>query len=239
MTSVAGSTSIHHINYGTTFSLRGRVGFSDEAWTHSYLIDIGQEIDIPLIPTCANLSSKICKAKNSLVFKLNAARSELSSNLNTIRKLLDNLLPNTDLPIQTMLKSALFGFLGTIIHSMTGLADEDQMRQVEGQIKTLTKAIKAVGGTLMHENDEFSSFVKTVDERLNNAVAGIQQNALETEKLTNEFHRAAENLERLTFITTASVVRELTNIQTITTQHERLTQALSDLAENKLSHLLL
>ena len=92
----------HHINFGTTFSPRGSICFSTEAWRHSFLIDIGKPFHIPAFPFCAvttrTSNSSICAAKNRLAFAVNAIRTELGHHLNDMVKLLEQLLPNTVLP---------------------------------------------------------------------------------------------------------------------------------------------
>ena len=233
----------HHINYGTTFSPRGSICFSTEAWRHSFLIDIGKPFHIPAFPFCAvtarTSNSSICAAKNRLAFAVNAIRTELGHHLNDTVKLLEQLLPNTVLPKDVKKKRAIFSFLGSIIHDITGLSTEEQMQQVQGQINLLKKAISTVGNTLTREGSELSSFMNALDDRLTNAMNGVQENALQTQTLALEFHNATENLERLSFLISANIVKELANVQTITHQYDLFKQSLADLAEGKLSPLLI
>ena len=233
----------HHINFGTTFSRRGIIGFSDDDWLHSFLIDVGKPFEIPAFPFCAinakTSSSKICAAKNRLAFNINAIRIELGHNLNDTVKLLDQLLPNTELPSDSKQKRAIFSFIGSIIHDLTGLSDEDEINQIKGQINLLKKAISTVGNTLTRQGSDLSSFIRTVNDRITNAINGVRENALQTEELAMEFHNATQNLERLSFLISASIVKELANVQTINHQYNIFKQAISDLAEGKLSPLLI
>ena len=134
-----------HINFGTTFSPRGKISFSTEAWKHSFLIDLGKPFHIPAFKICPintrSINISVCAAKNRLAFAVNAIRTELGHNINDTVKLLEQLLPNTELPsVETKRKRALFPFLGSIIHDITGLSDKEEMEQVQGQINLLKKA---------------------------------------------------------------------------------------------------
>ena len=234
----------HHLNYGVTFTKHGLVAFSGEDfWTHSFLIDIGKPFEIPAFPFCEitaeTTKSSICAAKNRLAFNINAIREELGHNLNDTVKLLDQLLPNTELPTDSKPKRAILGFLGTIIHDLTGLSDEEEINQIQGQINTLKRAISAVGNSLMQQGSDLSSFMKTINDRLTNAVNGVHENALQTERLVFEFHNTSQNLERLVFLIGANIIKEFANVQTINHQYNIFKQALSDLAEGKLSPLLI
>ena len=92
----------HHINYGTSFSKCGVISYTDESWSHYFLIDIGKPFEIPAFPFCEitaeTCQSSICATKNRLAFNINANRAELGHNLKDTVNLLDQLLPNTELP---------------------------------------------------------------------------------------------------------------------------------------------
>ena len=159
----------------------------------------------------------------------------MGHNLNDTVKSLDQLLPNTELPIDSKHKHAIFSFFSSIIHDLTGLSDEDEINQIQGQINTLKKAISTVGNSLTQQGSDLSSFRKTINDRLTNAVNGVQENALQTKRLVFEFHNTSQNLERLVFLIGTNIIKEFANVQTINHQYNIFKQALSDLAEGKLS----
>ena len=170
---------------------------------HSFLIDIGKPFEIPAFPFCEitaeTSQSSICAAKNRLAFNINAIRAELGHNLNETVNLLDQLLPNTELPTDFKQKRAIFSFLGSLIHDITGLIDEEEINQIQGQINTLKRAISTVRNTLTQQGSDLSSLKRTINDHLTNAVNGVHENALQTECLVLEFHNTSQNLERLFF----------------------------------------
>ena len=219
------------------------MGFSDDDWLHSFLIDVGKPFQMPVFPICKitekTSSPSICTAKNRLAFYINAIRTELGHNLNETANLLDQLLPNTELPSNSKQKRAIFSLLGSIIHDKTGLSDEDEINQVKNQINILKKAITTVGNTLTRQGSDLSSFIRTINDRVSNAMKGVKQNAMQTQRYVMKYHNTTRNLERLSFLLSASIVRELANVITMNHQYDTFKQALADLAEGKLSPLLI
>lgn len=184
---------------------------------------------------------KACEGRNSGVTKINALRLELYKSLNDTFHMIQELLPNDVLPEQTQKKRALLSFLGNLIHQVTGLADESQVKQIQNEINVLKKAMTGVANVMNQQGSYISSFMKTVDDRINNAIEGIKQNSLETASLAEKYDQITTDLEHFLFSVSSSLEREMTSTRStyLTQRLDSLKKAISDLAEGKLSPLLI
>ena len=96
-----------------------------------------------------------------------------------------------------------------------------------------------VNKALAQNDKDFSSYIKTVDDRLNNAMTAIKQNAIAHEQLAEELHTSAYCLEQFITTTSSALAKELASSNYVSHQLDKLRQAVSDLAEDQLSPSLI
>ena len=53
-------------------------------------------------------------------------------------------------------------------------------------MNVLMKAMSTIGGVMTQNNRELTSYMKTVDKRINNVVEGFRMNLVANEKLTED-----------------------------------------------------
>lgn len=93
--------------------------------------------------------------------------------------------------------------------------------------------------TIMSQKNEFSSYVKTVDERIGNLMKGIRQNSIMGEQLADEIQTSSNSLKQFITAASAAQAHEIAGCSYITLKLNTLRQAISDLAEDRLSPSLL
>ena len=235
--STQGSTD--HLNYGVSFKDLGPIEFSVDVWKHSYLIELPREFKLPMLPYC-NSPSRSCLGRNSIINSINAVRHGLINDFNHTVELIDELLPYTVIPQnKTRSKKALFGFLGSLAHDLFGVSTDDQLQQVTNQMNVLKKAMSTIGGVMTQNNRELTSYMRTVDKRINNVVEGLRMNSVANEKLTEELQNSVKNLDNFITATSTALAREISSSNFISQRLSTLRQAITDLAEGLLSPSLI
>ena len=233
------SASTDHLNYGISFKDVGPVKFSVDVWKHSYLIGIPTQLDIPLLQYCSS-PSRTCMERNAIFNNINAVRQELINDFNNTFKFIGELLPNTVLPNNiTRHKKAIFGFLGSLAHDLFGVSTESDLKQITNQMNVLKKAISGMNNVMSQNNKEFASYVKTVDDRLNNLMQGIKQNSIANELLTQEVQTSTTSLSDFITATSSALAKEIASSNYVSHNLAILRQAITDITEGRLSPSLI
>ena len=76
-------------------------------------------------------------------------------------------------------------------------------------MNVLKKAVSTIGGVITQNNRELTSYMRTVDKRINNVVEGLRMNSVANEKLTEELQNSVENLDNFITGTSTALVREI------------------------------
>ena len=233
------SASTEHLNYGISFKEVGPVKFSVDVWRHSYLIGIPNHLDIPLLQYCSS-PSRPCMERIAIFNNINAVRQGLINTFNNTFVLIQELLPNTVLPNNsTRHKKALFGFLGSLAHDLFGVSTDDQLKQITNQMNVLKKAMSGMSNVMAQNNKEFASYVKTVDDRIDNVMQGIKQNSIANDLLKQEIQSSSATIGEFITTTSTALAQEIASSNYVTQTLEILRQAITDLAEGQLSPSLI
>jgi hypothetical protein len=113
----------HRLNYGS-FSKMQDVQLASENWMHTWKIDIPEEIRIQTISYYDNRSS--AASLNNVMLHLETLRQRTQHHMNTIQKLISNLVPDSHVIIGHP-KRALLPFIGDIEQVLFGLAKQGDL----------------------------------------------------------------------------------------------------------------
>ena len=233
------SASTDHLNYGLSFKEVGPVKFAVDEWKRSYLIGIPKHLDIPLLKYCSS-QSRTCMEWNAIFNNINAVRQELITSFNNTFELIQELLPNTIRPSNTTRhKKTLFGFLGSLAHDLFGVSTDDQLKQINNQMNVLKKAMSGMNNVINQNNKEFASYVKTVNDRVDNLMQGVKQNSIANELLTKEIQSSTNSISDFITATSTALAKAITSSNYVSQTLSILRQAITDLAEGRLSPSLI
>jgi hypothetical protein len=152
-----GMATQDHVHYEIMFHEESLIKFTTEYWLHTYVIDLPKINKLSTLPFCEG-SGKRCSTKNIITANVNMLRQNILHTVNETKGLNDDLIPNTN---TSKSKRALFPWLGSIIHDITGTNNE--LSQVNNHIKNLQKAIKRITSVMSQQDSDFSSYVKLID----------------------------------------------------------------------------
>ena len=92
---------------------------------------------------------------------------------------------------------------------------------------------------MTQNNREPTSYMRTMDKRINNVVESLNMNSAANEKSTEELQKSAEKLDNFITATSTALAREISSSNFISQRLSTLRQAITDLAKGLLSPMLI
>lgn len=167
---------VHRLNYGTVFQEQPLLFATSEYWVRTFVLDLDPpEVFLLQRPSC------LCPQVQSVFDKLQGYHNQT---LNTIKAVTSNMLSILKSPHKcSKSKRSLLPFLGNIAKSLIGVSTSEKLDRVASNVAILHKENVKLSKTFQHELSLMSSFMSTANNRLDNALKGIQINHDMLEKL--------------------------------------------------------
>lgn len=158
--------------------------------------------------------------------------------MNTIRKLIFNLIPDSHVVIGHS-KRALLPFIGDIGKGLFGLATQGDLEVLAQHINALTKQSNRVASALAKHGGDLSSYILQLDHRVEQMMIGIKNNHMVTKLINvklNDESRAIHDK----FSTMLSLYpQQLDQSYTVNHHLDKISAAIADLVRGKLSPLII
>ena len=215
-----GARDVIRPNMGVNFHRIGGFQGSDNAWLHTFAVpwlEVDYEPMQTLSCTVVNAKAKpFCLTWGDMINDLNKHRGDTVDTINLHIRTVRGMLPgqgngrkkrdtvnynvtvtinesNHELGNGTRVKRAPFDFMSTISQSLFGTAKDSDVQEAAKHIDTVEQMEKVTEDRVTKVGEELSSFAKTSNARMDNAMAGIKQNtklykdlAIETRQLMVE-----------------------------------------------------
>ena len=167
---------IPRTNYGIFFQHHDSFFPMVQYWRHTFQINIHNEIRLPDLPLpCApELNTSTCDHLARSVEHINFIRRQGVESIQATLNEIYQVIPDSPKISVSRGKRSLLPFLGKLGHSLFGLATDNDIKTISQHIEHLEKH----QNLLLHElqNQNFSSIMKLVDQRMNNAMRAVQFN---------------------------------------------------------------
>ncbi|XP_055958012.1 uncharacterized protein LOC130013243 [Patella vulgata] len=230
---------IQRINYGVLFkpARAQTVTFGVDNWIHTF------ELALPIVPAMpANVHCQhhndTCAFIQQIIQTLNQIKAQTASNLNNTNIQIKKLIPEITSVTKVRSKRAILGFIGQISRSLFGTATVKDVDLLAKHINALSRQNHKIAQELTQHADHFSSFMSTVDHRINNAILGIKQNHDAIVFATNNIQTTYNNM-RETFVAMSHLLTDQMQQATVVNAYvEDLKLGIHSLVQNKLSPLI-
>lgn len=226
------------MNYGVLFEPEGHLQLSRENWIHTFEVELPEKINMYKLSGC-HKDVKTCSIVNDVLLEINQIRQETEIVLNHTVETIKDLVPERQLRGNSRQTRSILPFIGDLSKTLFGTATFEDVQVLARHVNALNKLSRNVAKSVQQHEDNMSSFMKTVDNRINNIVEGIQQNELAITHIQSQIFESFENLERS--LTTMSVLlsKQIEKSRKLESRFNELIQGVLELVEGKLSpHLI-
>ena len=129
--------------------------------------------------------------------------------------------------------------MGDLSKTLFGTATFEDVQILARHINALNKVTRNVVKSVQQHEDNMSSYIKTVDDRITNTVKGIKENELAITHIQSQLFESFENLEHS--FTTMGVLlsKQIEKSRKLETRFQELIQGVYELVEGKLSPRLI
>lgn len=242
-TTASGSLSpeLQRMNYGVVFEPEAHLQLSKENCVHTFEVHLPESLNMINLSGCTR-DAATCSIVNDILLEINQIRQEtelvLNHTVNTIR----NLVPERRLVDEInsgRITRSILPFVGDLSKTLFGTATFEDVQLLARHINALNKLTRnVVKSVQLHENN-LSSYIKTVDDRITNIVQGISENELAITLIQSQLFASFEKLGRS--FTTMGVLlsKQIEKSRKLETRFQELLQGVYELVGEKLSpHLI-
>ncbi|XP_069132410.1 uncharacterized protein [Argopecten irradians] len=233
-------TPIQRLNYGILFEPTAKVYLGQEYWSHTFKMPMPKRMYLPEIPPCRR---QTCKMADTVIKSLNNLRMQCMSSINATVMQIHHLVPhsyfqNTLALSSRRSKCGLFDFIGQISKSLFGTATSNDVENLKRHMQVLNNNNVKLAKAMAQEAHQLTSFMSTVNDRLDNVVKAVQINHDQTITLSNQFAASLDGIEH-EFVLLENMMLSQINVTTVLNKHlEHAQLAIHDLVKGKLSPFL-
>ena len=179
-----------------------------------------------------------------MLTQLNSIRIETGARLNNTLETIHKLVPHADMVTtkstkKSRSKRALLPFIGRFSRTLFGTATVDDVNILAQHMNALNIRTHAISEALVQHGKHLSSFMAQASRRMDNLLNGIQENHVAIQYVTTQIRNTAKSLQETYDDMTALLLRQLRVSNTINHELDELKIAIVNLANGKLSPLLL
>lgn len=226
------------MNYGVVFEPEAQLQLSKEEWIHTFEIQLPESIRIYQLSGCTR-DVNTCSIVNDILLEINQIRKETSLVLNHTIETIKTLVPEKEQVSKRRTTRSVLPFIGDISKTLFGTATVDDVRLLARHINALNKLTRNVVQSVQQHEDNMSSYIKQVDDRITNIMEGIKENELAITHIQSQLFESFENLERSLTTTEVLLSKQIEKSRKLETRFQELIQGVYELVEGKLSpHLV-
>ena len=229
--------SVTHVNWGVIFKENSVMNNAEMLWKHTFQVQLPKlTIENSYIKTpIANSSSQM----NEIMTKIQILRNDTANNLESLKSKINMLVPEASLNDINRNQRALLPFIGSLSKSLFGTASASDIQLLQDHINELIKDQNTLKNNFQEHTTDMTSYMKTVNDRVDTALKGIQLNH---DELNNYLHTmtisSSENTEMIYKLMTI-MTSEILSANTIIKATENIMLAIHDLMQNKLPPVLI
>ena len=231
---VASKDLIHRLNYGTVFQEQPLLFATSEYWVHTFVLDLNPP-NVPLFqrptcpcPTVQSVFDRLHKYHNETMNAIHMVTSNMLSMIKTSRK-------------QSKSKRSLLPFLGNIAKSLIGVSTTEDLDRVAEKVAYLHRENTKPAKSFQHELSLMTSFMKTANNRLDNAFKSININHETIEQIaqnvTDTVASAAAAAEQELILIIS--LEQFKNYLQLQNEYQQLFTAFKFLLQGKLSPIII
>lgn len=226
------------MNYGVVFEPPAKLQLSQENWIHTFEIQLPEDISMIQLSGCTR-DVNTCSIVNAILLEINQIRQETALVLNHTIDTIKNLVPEKEQMINGRTTRALLPFVGDLSKSLFGTATFEDVQLLARHINSLNKLTRNVVKSVQQHEDNMSSYMKTVDDRITNIMKGIKENEMAITHIQSQLFESFENLERSFTTMGVLLTKQIEKSRKLETRFQELIQGVYELVEGKLSpHLV-
>lgn len=236
---------IQRLNYGIIFQPKGIINFSPDSWYHTFTINLPSPIAIRDVAVCHETHKEhSCHRVNNIVQHLNILHHQTAIIMNETVSTIHKMFPQTTLlqdqqTTQSRQKRSLLPFFGSIFKGLFGTATTDDLNVIKRHIQAINNQNVQLARAIRQHGNHLSSFMSKVDDRLNNAMQGLQENHREITTLAVQVNNAFDSLEQSYSSMFKISLEQISITSKIQSQLEELKLGIFQLAQGRLSPLLI
>ena len=136
-------------------------------------------------------------------------------------------------------RRSLLPFVGQLSRGLFGTATMDDVNVLADHMNKLNSITRNLAKSLVHQENQFSSVIATVNSRMDNFMSGIEDNMLAIKYIHRQRHTTVTNLEETFDFFMSTLINRLRTGSKLNHQLDELKLGASDLANGKLSTLLI
>ncbi|XP_063438319.1 uncharacterized protein LOC134719244 [Mytilus trossulus] len=227
------------VNYGVVFQEQSDIDFATDYWTHVYEIQTYLNVQHMLINRCAHPTNYQCQSYNKIIAEVNFMRINMNSQIKETQILIDKLIPKLNSTLNGKSKRAILGFVGTVMGGLFDLVTTGSVNKLVAHINTLTTENNKIAKALTQYGGSLTSFVSQTEERLDNAMNGIQRNYNSLLFLNNQIKRDKQNFEQHFTSYFQIITDQSQDVSTLQNYVTDLKSSIINLLEGKISPLIL
>lgn len=226
------------MNYGVIFEPEAQLHLSKENWIHTFELELPNNIDMVNLSGC-NRDAETCSVVNKILLEINQIRQETELHLNHTIETIKRLVPEHKISDKRRQTRAVLPFIGDLSKTLFNTATYDDVKLLARHINALNRLTTKVVKSVQHHEDDLSSFIRTVDERIGNVIKGIKENELAITHIQTQLFESFENLERSFATMGVLLSKQIERSRKLETRLNELIQGVFELVEGKLSpHLI-
>ena len=228
---------VQRLNYGVVFQAKESIVVATDFWYHTFVIDLPPKLNMIRNPKCQR-DNVTCAMIGHVISQIDSIRSQTASRLNTTVQFIKELIPEGSLP-KSRSRRSLLPFVGKLSRGLFGTATMEDVNVLANHINRISRITNNMAKSLVHQEQQLSSFISTANSRMENLMSGIQDNMLAIKYIQRQLHTTALNLEETFEYLMSVLTGQIQTSAQLSHQLEELKLGVSDLMNGKLSPLLI
>ena len=232
------SPELQRLNYGVVFEAQAQVQLSKEIWIHTFEIQLPEDISMIKLSGC-NRDVETCSVVNNVLLEMNQIRQETEVILNNTLSAIAKLVPERKTILKSRTARSILPLIGDLSKTLFGTATIGDVELLAKHINALNKLTTNIVKSVSQHEDHLSSYIKTVDDRMNNLVKGIKENELAISHIHTQLYESFSNLEQSFSTMSVLIAKQIEKSRKLEHIFGELLEGIYSLVEGKLSpHLI-
>lgn len=230
---------LQRLNYGVVFEPQHQLQMGIEHWTHTFAVELPTSLNILSLSGCSR-DKETCKFVNQVLLEINQIRQDTAVMMNSTIESILRLIPERNL-VNTERRSrrSLLPFIGDLSKSLFGTATFNDVQRLASHINALNRFTRNMAHSIQQHDDKMSSYMHAVDNRINNIVDGLKQNALAIEHIQTQLYASFNDLENSFSTMNVLIAKQIQKSRKLEHLYNELLDGVYNLVEGKLSpHLV-